>query len=281
MICEFDRGIGDLEGHVLGDPTDLLAEALLEAVPVILAVIVVLHQHADPGVLDVGQDVLGVDHRLGVVIGRVTHGPRELLGIAPLRGAGGDEELRHLLLVHVFVDRGVARRAQRVEGAQHFVLLDELSDHLDRLGRRVAVIEADELDLAAVDAALVIDHVPEGYDRLAIDAVGRGRSAIGTGVADLDLTVAGAVVVFLLAERHRRRRNDRGRRGAAQECTPAGLHLSSRTRNSLVPAGKPTPLDPKAKPPPSHMSAILLPKCRPGYDTTLLRNVKRLRPGAR
>ena len=37
--------------------------------------------------------------------------------------------------------------------AKHLVLLDQLADHLDGLGRLIAVVVADEVDLAAVDAA--------------------------------------------------------------------------------------------------------------------------------
>jgi hypothetical protein len=64
-----------------------------------------------------------------------------VLRVAPLRRAGGDVELRHLLLVHVLVDRRVARRAERLEQGEDLVLLDQLADHLHRLGWVVAVVE--------------------------------------------------------------------------------------------------------------------------------------------
>ena len=67
-----------------------------------------------------------------------------------------------------------------------------LARQLDRLGRREAVIVGDEGDLAAVDAALVVDHLEIGDLRLADHAVGRGRTAIGHGLAELDFGVAGA-----------------------------------------------------------------------------------------
>ena len=76
--------------------------------------------------------------------------------------------------------------------------LDQLARQLDRLRRAVAVVVGDEVDLAAVDAALVVDHLEVGGDRLADRAVGRGRPAVRHGVADLDLGVARARVVFLL-----------------------------------------------------------------------------------
>ena len=193
---------------------------------VVLAVVVVLHQHRDLGVLDVGQQMLGVDHALGVVVGLEAHRPRELLGLAPLRRAGRDEEMRHLLLVDVLVDRRVGRRAQRVEQAEHLVLLDELARHLDRLGRRVAVVERDEGDLAAVDAAGLVDHLPEDLVGLADHAIGRGRTAVGAEVPDLDFLVVRSVVVLLLRERRTRRREQSGGRRAAYETTPTGNQRS-------------------------------------------------------
>ena len=50
------------------DTADLLAEALLEAFIVVLAVVVVLHQHGDFRILDVGQQVglYGMHHLAGV-----------------------------------------------------------------------------------------------------------------------------------------------------------------------------------------------------------------------
>jgi hypothetical protein len=87
-----------------------------------------------------------------------------------------------------------------VEHQQHLVLLDQLAHLLDRLGRAVAVVVGDEVDLAAVDAALGVDLLEVGADGLADGAVGRRRPAVGLGVADLDLLVVGAGVVLLLRQ---------------------------------------------------------------------------------
>ena len=119
-----------------------------------------------------------------------------VLGIVPLVGAGGDEQLRHLVFVQITLDRGIGRRAERVEQQQHLLLLDQLAHHLDGLRRAIAVVATDEVDLAAVDAALVVDHGEVGGLRLADGAVGRSRAAIGHGVADLDLGVADAGTVL-------------------------------------------------------------------------------------
>ena len=94
---------------------------------------------------------------LALVVGLPAHGPGEFLGIVPLGGAGGDEQLRHLLRIHVFLDRRIRRRAERIEDEEDLVALDQLAGLLDRLRRAVGVVIADEVDLAAVDAAFGID----------------------------------------------------------------------------------------------------------------------------
>ena len=67
-------------------------------------------------------------------------------------------------------------------------------------GGLIGVVIADEVDLAAVDAAVVVDLLEIGGFGLADHAVGGGRSAVGHDVADLDFGVGGAGVVFLLRE---------------------------------------------------------------------------------
>ena len=146
------------------------------------------------------EDELGVDLRLALVARLPAHGPGELLRIVPLGGAGGDEQLRHLLGVQIFLDRGVRRRSERIEHHQHFVALDQLARLLDRLGRAVAVVIGDEVDLAAVDAALIVDHLEIGFLGLADKPVGRCGTAVRHDVADLDFGVGRAGVVLLLGE---------------------------------------------------------------------------------
>ena len=79
---------------------------------------------------------------------------------------------------------------------QHLILLDQLPHLFDGFRRAIAVVAADEIDLAAVDATLLVDHVEIGGFGLAEDAVGRGRPAIRHGVTDLDLGIAGAGAVL-------------------------------------------------------------------------------------
>ena len=138
---------------------------------------------------------------LALVARLPAHRPREVLRVVPLGGAGGDEQLRHLLRVHVFVDRRIRRRAERIEDEQDFVALHELARLLDRLGRAIAVVIADEVDLAAVDAAGVVDHLEVGGLGLADHAVSGSGTAIRHDVADLDFGIGRAGIVFLLRER--------------------------------------------------------------------------------
>ena len=61
--------------------------------------------------------------------------------------ASRDEQLRDLVVIEVLPDRSIGRGAQRVEGARDLLLLDETPDLLDGLGRAVAVVQTDQVDL--------------------------------------------------------------------------------------------------------------------------------------
>ena len=197
------------------------AEPVLQALEIVLAVIIVLVEHRDLGVRLFLQDVLGIDLGLALVARLPSHGPRKILGVVPLGGAGGDEQLRHLLRIHVFVNRGIGRRAERVEDEQHLVAFHQLARLLDRLRRTVAVVIADEVDLAAIDAAGSVDLLEIGRLGLADHAIGGGRTAIGHDVADLDFGVGGAGIVFLLRKRAAARRGEQGK-GGGSDCQPGG-----------------------------------------------------------
>ena len=186
-----DRWIGELVARLGDDHAGGLgAEALLQRHQVVLAEIVVLVEHRDLGIGLGLQDVLGVDPRLHLEAGVPGHRPGEVLRIVEPRGAGGDVELRHLLAVEVLLAREVGRRAERAGLGQHAQILDQLAARLHRLGRREAVVERDELDLASVDAALGVQHLEVRDLHPADHAEGRGRPAIGDALAELDLAVA-------------------------------------------------------------------------------------------
>ena len=112
--------------------------------------------------------------------------------VAPLQ----HEQLRHFLAVEVAMHGVVGGGAERAEHQQHFVLLDQLAGLLDRLRRRVGVVEGDELDLAAVDAAFGVDLLEIGFLRLADDAEAGDRAAVGQGLADADFVLAAAAAAI-------------------------------------------------------------------------------------
>src|ERR1700694_2683759 len=86
--------------------------------------------------------------------------------------------------------RAVGGGSQRAEHQQHFILFDELPGLLDRLGRRVRIIEADELYLSAVDAALGVDLLEISFLCPTDDAEPGHRAAVWESLADADLVLA-------------------------------------------------------------------------------------------
>ena len=58
--------------------------------------------------------------------------------------AGRGKQPRDLLGVHVFLNGGVARRAEALEDKEDLVALDQLARLLDRFGRTIGVVIRDE-----------------------------------------------------------------------------------------------------------------------------------------
>jgi hypothetical protein len=81
----------------------------------------------------------------------------------------------------------IGGRSQRIENQQHVVILDQLSSLLECRWRAISVVVGDEVDCAAVDSTLVVDHPDKRGFRLADGRVGRRRSAVRHDVANLDL----------------------------------------------------------------------------------------------
>ena len=194
-----DGRVGDLVGGFRHDHgRGLVAEAGLQPIQVILAEVVVLVEHADLGIRILLQNVLAVDAALDEVVRIVSHRPGEVLGIGEPRRAGGGVKLRHLLGVEVFLHGGVRRCADDLEGQQHFVAFDQLAHLLDGFRRAVGVIILNQVDLAAVDAARIVDHLDIGRLGLADGGIRRCRPGERHGLPDLDFGIACARVVFLL-----------------------------------------------------------------------------------
>ena len=206
----------------------LRPEPVLQSVEVVLTEIVVLVHHRNLRIRKVVLDVLAVDRPLGPIAGRPADGPGEVLRIVPARGAGRDEDLWHLLRVEVFLHSRAGRCAEAVENEQHLLLLDQAAGLLDRLRRRVGIVERDEVDLPSVDAALLIDHLEIGGVHDALCAVGRYGSGIGYRLSDRDLGIACPGVVALLRPRVvRRPQPARERRQILSELPASDCHVES------------------------------------------------------
>src|SRR5689334_10673237 len=97
------------------------------------------------------------------LVGRLPcHSPGKMLRIIPGAGAIREEKLWNAVLVQVAMDCGIGRIAEALKDERNLVLLDQAADLLDRLWRAVAIIQADEIVPAAVDAALLVDHPEVG-----------------------------------------------------------------------------------------------------------------------
>jgi hypothetical protein len=79
-----------------------------------------------------------------------------------------------------------------LKGECDALLFDEPPGLLDGLGRAVAIIKADEVELAAVDPAPLVDHLETRGLGSGDRDVARSGSAVGKGLADLDLGVRDA-----------------------------------------------------------------------------------------
>jgi hypothetical protein len=112
--------------------------------------------------------------------------PKAGTKVGEFRGAGADEQLRDVLALQIFGDRGVMRGADRGKDQRDLVALHQPPRLLHRFGRRVAVVQRDQIDLAPVDAAALVDHL-EITDLALTQRAERGhRATVGHGLADAD-----------------------------------------------------------------------------------------------
>src|ERR1700738_2391373 len=91
-----------------------------------------------------------------------------------------------MFLLCRYFDIAVLWGADRREDQRNFIALHQPHGLLHGFRRRVAVIQRDQVDLAAVDAAALIEHLEIADLALAERAERRNRAAIRHGLADLD-----------------------------------------------------------------------------------------------
>src|ERR1700722_5436862 len=96
------------------------------------------------------------------------------------------KSLRHLVVVEILPNCGVRRGPHRIEQERDLLLLDQPADLLNCFWGAISIVEANEIDLAAVDPALLVDHLEVGGLSAADDPIGRGRPTVRHGLADLE-----------------------------------------------------------------------------------------------
>ena len=99
----------------------------------------------------------------------------------------------------VFLNNDIGYVAQALEDEGDLVLFDEPADLFDSLGRVVTVVEANQIDLAAINPAMLVEHLEVGKLGLADGAVGGSRTTVGHGLANLDLGICDTGTVFFLS----------------------------------------------------------------------------------
>src|SRR5207248_988275 len=149
--------------------------------------IVSLIEDADLALRQILQNVFGIYPPLGLIGGLPAHGPRKVLGVAELGGAGGHKQLRHLFVIEVLLDRVIGWRSQALKNQQHLIALYELARLLHCLCRAEAIVIRNEVDLSSVDAPLSVESLEKGVLRPANQGIGRERAAVRHDVSELDL----------------------------------------------------------------------------------------------
>src|SRR6516225_235645 len=91
----------------------------------------------------------------------------------------------------------VSGRTHGVEEQEDFIAFHQSAHLLQRLGRHVSIVEADQVDLAPVNAAFGINLGEIGLLRMPNLAVHGERPAVRHGLADLYLSITDAGIIIL------------------------------------------------------------------------------------
>jgi hypothetical protein len=84
-----------------------------------------LIEHRDFSIGSRRQNVFGVDMDLGLIAWHEAHGPRKVPRVSKFRGARGDEDLRDLVVIQIFANRGIACCPKAAEDEGDLLLFDE------------------------------------------------------------------------------------------------------------------------------------------------------------
>jgi hypothetical protein len=154
--------------------------------------------------------------------------------IAPAVGTALDEQLRNFAIVEIFRNLELRGRANRPESKGDMLHFDKLARLVPGSPRHEAVVDADQVDLAAIDAALIVDHLHVGLLGQTERREPGARTGIRHRLADLDLGI-GHPRRVLRGRRHRHRAAEQ--QAAEQDpkhCAPA-FGVQRRQHDIIVP----------------------------------------------
>src|SRR5262249_15085233 len=122
------------------------------------------------------------------------------LVIAPPVSAALDEKLRNFSLVEISRDGELRGRSKRTERKGDVVDFDQLARLHSGPPHQIAVVGADQVDLAAVDAALIVDHLHVALLGRTERRAPTARAGIGHRLADLDLAIGPPRRIYAAAD---------------------------------------------------------------------------------
>src|SRR5260370_30822099 len=93
--------------------------------------------------------------------------------------------MRAFLRIDVLQNRRISSSSNDIEKSEHFVRFDQLASLLDRFRWPETIVVRDELDLSAVDPALLVYHLEVSGLGLSDGGISRLGAAVGHYVADL------------------------------------------------------------------------------------------------
>jgi hypothetical protein len=109
--------------------------------------------------------------------------------MAPAISAALDEQLRNFSLVEIFRDRELSGRPDRTENKGDLLHFDQLAGLVPGSPRHEPVVDADQVDLATIDATLIVDHFHVGHLGQTGNREPGARTGIRHRLADLDLAI--------------------------------------------------------------------------------------------
>jgi hypothetical protein len=121
------------------------------------------------------------------------------LRIVEAAAASRDEDLRHLVLVEVFLHGDIGNGADGPDLGENAIVINELAGLFNRFRRAERILERDQVDLPAVDAALLVQHLEIADHDTAIARKGGRRPAIGNRLAYFDFGVRNARAIHFFS----------------------------------------------------------------------------------